>query len=340
MTEPFRVATVIPVKDGLPDVLDAVASALAQSVPPAEVIVIDDGSSDGSGDAVRSRFGARVNVIPGRFGSAAAARNAGWRAATAEWVAFLDADDLWFEEKLATARACLESCPDARWFFSDGAFRTLEGELHDSWLRTYADLHEPYAGHPTAELVEVNFILTSSVVVRRDALVEAGGFDQGMSHAEDVDLWIRLSRRHVATASPRSLVRYQHRPGGLTRQIVPRLLGDVALFDRLAADAELPQAVRARARARVSVARTKLAVAMLRDGKPGEARAHLAAAWRTGARRRVVAALWAATLLPPGLIARVRGQRWATARVGAPINRLRRVVLGGPVPAGPRGRRP
>ncbi len=338
MTQAFRAAAVIPVRDGLPDLLDAVASALDQSLPPAEVIVVDDGSSDGSGDAVHQRFGDRVRVVPGRFGSAAAARNAGWRASTADWIAFLDADDLWFPEKLATAAACLEQCSDARWFFSDGRFRTLEGELHESWLSTYADLHDPYAGHPTAELVEVNFILTSSVVVGREALAGTGGFDQGMSHAEDVDLWIKLSRRHLVTASSRALVRYQHRPGGLTRQIEPRLLGDVSLFERLAQDPELPAAVRSRARVRVSVARTKLAVAMLRDGKRREARQHLAAAWRIGERRRTVASLWAASLLPMSLLARMRGQRWATARVGAPINRLRRVTLGAPAAAGPRRR--
>lgn len=80
MTSSFRVAVVIPAHDGLPDVLEAVASALDQTLVPEQVLVVDDASSDGTGAAVRARFGDRVTVVSGRFGSAAAARNAGWRA--------------------------------------------------------------------------------------------------------------------------------------------------------------------------------------------------------------------------------------------------------------------
>ncbi|HTM57399.1 MAG TPA: glycosyltransferase family 2 protein, partial [Candidatus Udaeobacter sp.] len=107
----FDVSVVIPVKDGMPDVVDAVRSAIGQSHPPREIVLVDDGSADGGADQVERAFGERagprgeirLRVLRGRFGSAGAARNAGWRAATGEWIAFLDADDLWFEGKLATA---------------------------------------------------------------------------------------------------------------------------------------------------------------------------------------------------------------------------------------------
>ncbi|MCC6650944.1 MAG: glycosyltransferase family 2 protein, partial [Candidatus Eisenbacteria bacterium] len=120
-------SVVIPAHDGLPDLLDAVESALSQSFAAAEIVVVDDASTDGSGDAVEARFGDRVRVVRGRFGSAGAARNAGWRAAKFPWIAFLDADDLWLPEKLAVAAEKLLACPEADWFFSDGAFRTLDG---------------------------------------------------------------------------------------------------------------------------------------------------------------------------------------------------------------------
>src|SRR5437870_3634876 len=80
-------------------------------------------------------------------------------------------------------------------------------------IHTYAERVAPSVRHAVAQLFEVNFILTSSVIVRRDALAETGGFDPRLSHAEDLDLWIRLARRWPATATRRALVRYQHREG-------------------------------------------------------------------------------------------------------------------------------
>ncbi len=328
MTSPAPVAAVIPAHDGLPDLLDAVASALHQSRPPAEVIVVDDASSDGSGGAVEQRFGSRVRVLRGRYGRAAAARNAGWRAARAPWVAFLDADDLWFEGKLEVAMRALDDAPEAGWFFSDGAFRTLQGETRTSWLEPYAELPEPYVGQPIAELFEVNFILTSSVVVRRDALEALGGFDERLSHAEDLDLWIRLARRCPATASRRALVRYQHREGGLTRQLESRLMGDVALFRNLSEDGTLSAPLRRRARRRAALAHYKLALAALREGGAEAARGRLREAWLFPERALPVLAAWGASWLPPVWLAGLRGRRWAT-RTAAPMARVRRVVLRG-----------
>ena len=338
MSSGFRVAAVIPARDGLPDVLDAVASALEQTLGPEQVVLVDDGSRDGTAAAVRARFGDRVTILERSCGSAGAARNAGWRAASAPWIAFLDADDLWFPEKLATASQCLARAPEAAWFFSDGSFRSLEGELRDSWLAAYADLPEPYVGQPLAELFEVNFILTSSVVARRDLLEELGGFQERMTHAEDLDLWIRMSRRSKATASRRPLVRYQHRPGGLTRQVESRLGGDVDLFHRLASDASLTPALRRRARRREALAHFKLAMVSLRERRSTEARRRVCRGWMFPERAGQVLLLWLASFLPRPLLEWVRGRGWAKRELAAPMARVRRVALQG-APGGS-GRRP
>lgn len=322
----LRLAAVVPSRNGMPWVVDAVRSALEQQDPPDEVIVVDDDSGDGTAAALESAFGSAVTLVRGRFGSAAAARNAGWRAARAPWIGFLDADDLWFPEKTRVAAAALDGRSAVAWFFSDGAFRTLDGELHASWLQTYADLSEPYVGQPVAELFEVNFVLTSSVVVRRDALEALGGFDERLSHAEDLDLWIRLARRWPATASRRALVRYQHREGGLTRQTVARLSGDVRLFESLAGDATLEGALRARAASRARLAHYKLATVALREGRAHDCRRHLRGAW-SRERALPVAAAWGLSWMPGAVIRMIRRQPWVTRGLGARVLRLKRVAL-------------
>ena len=324
---PADVAVVIPARNGLPDVLDAVASALAQVPPPAEVIVVDDASTDGTADAVRARFGASVRVVAGRFDGAAAARNAGWRAATARWIALLDADDLWFEGKLARAMEMLEQHREAAWFFSDGRFRTVDGVWHESWFALYADLPEGYFGQPTAELFTVNFVLTSSVVIRRDALEATGGFNETMSHAEDLDLWIRLARRWPAVASARPLVRYQHLQSGLTRKVEARLGGNSQLFARLAADSTLSPELRRRARSRASLSALKLGWAALREGRNVDARRALAQAWMFPERAVPVAMAWSLSLLPRPLFEALKRQSWAKGNVAAPMLAVQRVVL-------------
>jgi glycosyltransferase involved in cell wall biosynthesis len=328
MSAAFECSVVIPVRDGLPDVLEAVDSALAQTLAPVEVIVVDDGSSDGTAEAVERRFGARVRVLSGVRGSAAAARNAGWRAARASHVAFLDADDVWTPDKLAVAAEWFGLAPVAEWFFSDGEFLTLDGRLHGSWFELFADVAEPWCGSALEQLFEVNFVLTSSVVVRRSALDAAGGFDERLTHAEDLDLWIRLARRGFATASPRKLVRYRHRATGLSRQTRNRLRGGATLFARLAGDATLPGSLRRIARRREALYHYKLGLNALRDGNRAEARSEFAAAWMFPERALAVALGWTATLLPQPLFARLRGGRAAVA-AATPMLAVRRVRLDG-----------
>lgn len=326
------VAAVLPAHNAMPDVLEAVQSVLDQDRPVDEIVVVDDRSTDGTGDALRARFGERVRVVPGTFGSASAARNAGWRAARSEWIAFLDADDLWAPDKLSTCLGLFAAAPHADWCFSDGTASWLDGQQHASLLSLYADLEEPYCGSPVAELCEVNFVLTSSVVVRRSAIEALGGFDETLSHAEDVDLWIRLSRRGLATGTNRSLVRYRARPTGLSAQADKRNVGAATMFARLAADPTLDPALRLAARRRVSRHHHRLGMAALREGDTREARAHLVKAWMfPGFVLPVVLAL-AATFLPRAFFQRLRGRR-SVGAVAGPMLAPRRVRLAGFAPA-------
>jgi len=317
-----RISVVIPAHDGLPDLIDAVQCVLSQTRLPHEIIVVDDASSDGGGEAVERRFGDSLRAAPALPKRPRSTRTEG------EWIAFLDADDLWLADKLAVATERLQASPHADWFFSDGAFRTLDGQLHASWFGLYADVVEPYCGSPVAQLFEVNFVLTSSTVVRRAALERENGFDESLTHAEDLDLWVRLSRRGLATASRRALVRYQHREGGLTRQTEKRLEGGARLFDRLAADRELTPELRRLALRRASLYHYKLALAALRQGRRSEAISGFVRAWLFPERVKPVLLGLAAAFLPNAWFAGLRRQGAARA-VATPLAALRRVRLEG-----------
>lgn len=325
------VSAVIPAHNAMPDVLEAVESVLAQERPTDEIVVVDDRSSDGSGDAVRARFGDRVRVVAGAFGSAAAARNAGWRAARGEWIAFLDADDLWTPDKLAVQLAMLAAAPHADWCFSDGTVQALDGTEFASLLARWADVEDPYCGQPVAELVEVNFILTSSVLARRTALEALGGFDETLSHAEDVDLWIRLSRRGYATGTRRPLVRYRARETGLSAQADKRNAGAATMFARMATDPTLEPGLRQLARRRVSRHHYRLALAALREGQPARARGLLLRSWMFPGFTAPVLLALAASLLPQALQQRLRGRKSVGAVAGS-LKAPRRVRLAGFAP--------
>ncbi|MCC6349898.1 MAG: glycosyltransferase family 2 protein [Candidatus Eisenbacteria bacterium] len=322
------VSAVIPAHNAMPDVLEAVDSVLAQDLPVDEVVVVNDRSSDGTGEAVGARFGDRVRVLAGAYGSAAAARNAGWRAARGAWIAFLDADDLWTPDKNRVSLGLLAAAPHADWCFSDGTVRALDGREFDSLLERWVDLQDPYCGRPVAELIEVNFILTSSVLARRSALEALGGFDESLSHAEDVDLWIRLSRGGWAVGTHRPLVRYRARETGLSAQADKRNAGAATLFARMASDPTLEEGLRRLARRRVSRHHYRLALAALREGEPGRARAHLARSWMWPDFTTPVLLAMATSFLPRGLQQRLRGRRSVGAVAGS-LKAPRRVRLAG-----------
>ena len=180
-------------------------SVLAQRPrPPAEVVVVDDCSADDTGAAARAA-GARVIRHEANQGEGAA-RNTAIRAATKAWVAMLDSDDEWLPQHLAAlwphteGRVILGSTAVAR---GDGTDR-LWGRSHPRprRLRSPADL-----------LAGGNALVNSSVMARRDALLEAGLFREGMKRGADLDLWLRVLERGEGYVSPAVTVVYHLHEG-------------------------------------------------------------------------------------------------------------------------------
>ena len=206
------VSVIIPVYNGAAEVRRAIDSALAQKNCTVEVIVLNDGSRDET-DSVLAEYGDRIRAVNQQNCGLSKTRNNGIALATGEWVAFLDHDDYWQPEKLSLQ---LEA---ARRTGFDVVY-TNAGNFGD--VARVAELRSEPQGMAEGDLLEPllldNFIVVSSVMIRRSVIQETGGFDTSLPSVEDWDLWLKLSALGVRFAAVREPVTmYQWRPGSMSR---------------------------------------------------------------------------------------------------------------------------
>lgn len=260
---------IIPTRDCLEYLPAALDSVFAQDVRPIEVIVVDDGSSDGSAGWLReqaSRHPELVVVEAGGVGPSAA-RNLAIARARADLIAFLDADDRWLTGKLAAQIAFHHSRPDVILSFTDYRHVGPQGQDRGTAF-AYWPLHAVFRNHagfvavadaPSLLLAE-NAVGTSTVVARRDALQDASGFATDLASAEDWDLWLRLSRAGPVAVTGAVTADYAMRPGSETGNATARLEAMLKIVrrHRRAGSGVAPWAIR-RAFARILTGRAELA---------------------------------------------------------------------------------
>jgi len=231
-----RVAAVIPSFQSARWVAEAVESVLAQTLPVSEVIVVDDGSTDGTADVLRT-FADRITVVRrSENGGLACARNHGVDRASADLIGFLDADDAWLPEMVERQVAEFRANPD----LGMCATASIEcGESLDEHLWT-RQVRPRRAEDVFDELfIDAFPMAPSSVFVRRSALETAGGFDPTMRKAQDIECWLRIAMRYPVSTLPVPLCLRRHHPGSITRMADPRstMFSDCMVFTRCAAAA-------------------------------------------------------------------------------------------------------
>jgi glycosyltransferase involved in cell wall biosynthesis len=182
-----RVSALIPTCNRRGEISLAIASALRQTKRLHEIVIVDDGSTDGTWeDLLALAHGTAVpRIVLHRQSNAgpAAARNAGARLATGEFIAFLDSDDVWHEEKTARQLALFDADPDL-------ALVGCAAEI----LRVFPGQRVIPIG--IDRLLFRNYLLTPGVVVKRSVLEAMGGFAEDMRRCEDLDLWLRIAPTH------------------------------------------------------------------------------------------------------------------------------------------------
>lgn len=220
-------SVVIPAYQAAATIAEAVGSALVQTIPPLEVIVCDDGSSDDLAGALEP-YRHRVVLLRGPHQGAAAAKNRGIQAARGELVVFLDADDLFLPKRLQALTELARARPDLDLLVTD-AHLERGGERVGRFYQ-----HNVFATERQQEaILERNFIL-GHAAVRRSALLAVGGFDESLEIAEDWDCWIRLilaGARAGLVDEPLSV--YRMREGSLTANRARALRSRVHALERV-----------------------------------------------------------------------------------------------------------
>lgn len=224
MTPFARISVIVPCFNAAPFISATLRSVLSQQSVELEVIVIDDGSTDGSADLVARSFPA-VKLLRQENQGVAAARNFGLRHARHDWVAFVDADDVWLPGKLAAQCAILSLQGEARMSYTAWQVWTSDAPNPDAvWL---ADLRQRAGDTPRwigatgwiyPELLLDCVVWTSTVLVQRSLMRELGGFDPELRLGEDYDLWLRASRVTQILRVPAPYALYRMHPSSLTKQ--------------------------------------------------------------------------------------------------------------------------
>jgi glycosyltransferase involved in cell wall biosynthesis len=216
----------------------AIQSVQAQTCGDVEIIVADDGSTDNTPD-VAAQFGRAIVYLPLQHrGLPATTRNAGLRAATGEFVAFLDSDDMFFADKIALQLGAFEAHPVAGVVYSDGIF--FRDTPEEPIGRVQDGLPTP-KGDVFGDLLRGNFLAPPIVLIRRACLDAVGFFDERLDFfaVEDYDLWLRLAANCQFVYAAGQVAAIRRHTGSISREIAPlrrRVLNVLAKMEMLYPD--------------------------------------------------------------------------------------------------------
>jgi glycosyltransferase involved in cell wall biosynthesis len=282
----MSISVIIPAYNAKATIFDALEGVFRQTLAPDEIIVVDDGSTDGTGEAVAERYGKRVTVIRQDNTGVAEARNQGVDVSTGRYLQFLDADDMLDPHKLERSLAACQvsraevSYSPAVFVGVDGRtpvsinFPTLpSGEILTEWL--------------TGTMAGGSYGVMSSMFVTREALQHAGRFEKACTPCEDWDMWIRLAAHHRFAAINEPLVTYRVSPGSLSSHALRLAKGRLTVIRRAR---ELPEV------------QARLSKDVLNRLEAGRWHVYGMRLWEAGQRREAREAFDAANQLAPSAV--------------------------------------
>jgi len=209
------VSIIIPVYNGEKYIEEALDSVFAQTFPDYEIIVVNDGSTDGTEQRIERYRDRLTYVLQQHTGSAGAARNSGLRVAKAPLIAFLDADDVWFPAKLQRQVEFARAHPDYGIITTDVEWFNEEGVINPSLRKVYPIVN----GRVMEQLLFHNWVSTSAAMVRRECFDKLGVFDEepGVCR-EDWMMWMRIASRYSVYFIDELLARHRQYSGSYSHR--------------------------------------------------------------------------------------------------------------------------
>ena len=194
------VSVIIPTYNRRESLRRALTSVFQQTVPPLEVLVVDDGSTDGTKEMVRAEF-PQVTYFFQKNRGVSKARNRGITEARGEWIAFLDSDDEWMPRKLEKQLHALHQAPQYR------ICHTNEIWIRNGKRVNPRKIHQKYGGYIFPHCLPLCIISPSSVLIHRSLFLEYGMFDEALPAVEDYDLWLRICAHEAVLYLDEPLIR-------------------------------------------------------------------------------------------------------------------------------------
>ncbi len=196
----FLISVVIPTYNRRAFLTEAITSVIEQTYNSWELIVVDDGSADGTFEAVKSFNDDRITYLRQEKSGVSAARNLGVSKSSSPFIAFLDSDDLWFPKKLKTQLDFFDKHPN------QSICQTEEIWVRNGCRVNPKDKHQKHSGWIFKECIPLCIVSPSAVMMKRGAFDALGGFDESLPACEDYDLWLRAALRYEIHTLPEPLI--------------------------------------------------------------------------------------------------------------------------------------
>lgn len=221
------ISVVIPAYNCQATIVETLHSVFRQTYSAIEVIVVDDGSNDGTLNLLKGFQDSRLHVVTQANAGVSASRNRGMNLAKGDFVAFLDSDDLWLPKKLSEQMTALQNTPEAAVAYSWTDYIDQSG----AFLRK--GYYCNFSGNVYRRLLLGSFLESgSNPLIRLSALKTVGGFDESLRTCEDWDLWIRLALAHEFIVVPEVHVQYRVNPSSKSFLLNKHESGGLAVINR------------------------------------------------------------------------------------------------------------